>query len=145
MDASVIVKMYLNEPEGAAIQALLDDYLAGTARFTVAVPDLLYVECANVLWKSSVRGRYDIADAAGDLTDLREMELPTTSTADLVDVAVQLAAQYGISAYDACYVALAARDGATLVTADGKLLARLADTAHQAVALEDVLAQAARE
>jgi predicted nucleic acid-binding protein len=42
--------------------------------------------------------------------------------ADLADDALDLALAHGLSAYDACYVALARREAVPLVTADERLV-----------------------
>lgn len=52
------------------------------------------------------------------------------STADLMEEAVSIALAYGISAYDASYVALSQQVSATLVTLDRRLVNALANTAY---------------
>ena len=49
--------------------------------------------------------------------------------------ALQLAVAHGMTAYDACYVALAQRNGIPLVTADEKLVRLLAGTPYLVEAL----------
>jgi len=48
----------------------------------------------------------------------------------LVSDALAIAAAHNITAYDACYVATAQQAGVPLVTADSKLVARLAGTPY---------------
>jgi predicted nucleic acid-binding protein len=52
--------------------------------------------------------------------------------------ALGLALEYGISAFDAVYVALASEEGLPLVTADARLVRALAGSPHSALHLEDV-------
>jgi predicted nucleic acid-binding protein len=56
------------------------------------------------------------------------MPLFRTPTYDLTVAALPIAVTYDITAYDACYVALAQRLGIPLVTADQKLHGKLAGT-----------------
>jgi predicted nucleic acid-binding protein len=44
--------------------------------------------------------------------------------------ALSIAVSYDITAYDACYIALAQRLGIPLITADQKLQAKMAGTAY---------------
>ena len=57
---------------------------------------------------------------------LRALHLHQTPTYDLVSDALPIALTYTISAYDACYVALANKLGLPLVTADDALIRKLA-------------------
>jgi len=52
---------------------------------------------------------------------LLRLPLQITPTADLAADALQRAITYSISAYDACYVALAQHQAVPLITADQKL------------------------
>lgn len=123
VDASVAVKLYLAEPL-AAEAATSFGLLADPANL-FHVPDLFYVECANILWKYVQRHLATEAQATGYLTSLKALPLQSTPTFDLVDDALSLAVARGITAYDACYVALAQRLGLSVITADQKLEQKL--------------------
>ncbi len=129
VDASTAIKLYLPEPlatEAASLFALLD---ASPPAVELHVPDLFYAECGNILWKQVPRGNVTRAEAAGFSAALRSLSLVSTPTFELLPDALDLALAHGISVYDACYAALAARHGVTLVTADRKLEQRLAASA----------------
>jgi predicted nucleic acid-binding protein len=89
-----------------------------------------FVECANILWKHVRRYDYPIEKAQEDLGVLGALALHRTSTYSLMRMAFELALNHGITAYDACYVALAHRLGITLVTADQQLVQRLVATRY---------------
>jgi predicted nucleic acid-binding protein len=124
VDASVAIKLYLAEPLAAEATALFG-LLADPAN-VFHVPDLFYVECANIFWKYVQRHLATAAQATGYLTSLKALPLYRTPTFDLVDDALSLALAQGITAYDACYMALAQRLGLSLITADQKLEQKLA-------------------
>jgi predicted nucleic acid-binding protein len=63
-----------------------------------------------------------LEDSQADLADLGRLALRVVSTADLMEDALTLAAQTDLTAYDACYAALARRLNLPLVTADHALI-----------------------
>lgn len=105
----------------------------------VYVPDLLYIECTNILWKKVQRGEVDRQTAEENLADLAAMGLNATPIADLMASALRLACDYNISAYDACYVALAAQQALPLLTADDPLANKLAGSPHIILRLSSLM------
>ncbi len=69
-------------------------------------------------------------DAEAYLTQLTSLMLQSTPTALLAEDALTLAIAHNISAYDACYVALARQLQAPMVTADEKLVRVLAGSGY---------------
>ena len=134
VDASVGIKLFLPEEYSEEVQKLFEQRLVQPAS-EICVPDLFFIECANVLWKKIRRAEYDAGRAASDLADLKELRLPSISTSELMERALQIACAHDISTYDACYVALAELRGVPLVTADDRLAAKLAGTSHEIIAL----------
>lgn len=103
----------------------------------IFVPDLFYIECANVLWKYARAGSYNVSLIQGNLASFKALPLGVVSTADLMADAVAIALNYGISAYDGSYVALSQQVGATLLTLDGKLVKGLAASSYNVCSFND--------
>lgn len=106
--------------------ALADDYDAGsTAREELrvagefAAPDLVDVETVSVLRKRWLRGSLTDERFSTAIAHLQQLGFERVPTLRLVPRAFELRAD--VSAYDACYVALAERLDCELVTADGRL------------------------
>jgi predicted nucleic acid-binding protein len=96
-------------------------------RVEIAVPSLLYYEVANILLFG--RSRPPIAEAAEALGDLFSIPLVVAApTPDAGDGALRLASQYGLSYYDASYLALAEMLNCLLLTADERLARRTRQT-----------------
>jgi predicted nucleic acid-binding protein len=127
VDASVGIKLFLVEPLSDRADALFS-HLVATPPARFYVPDLFFIECANILWKYTRRYGYPPEAAQQDVVDLARLPLQSASTADLVEEALALAVAHEITAYDAAYVALARRLSLPLVTADEPLVHRLAGT-----------------
>lgn len=89
-------------------------------------PDLVFVEIANAFLVEHRAGLMPAGEIATALSELLRMPLGVVSTKELVQDALAIAAARGLSAYDACYVALAEANSAPLVTADRKLAAACA-------------------
>ncbi len=138
IDASVLLKLFLAEEDSAAVTRIVGAHLQ-TDDPLLAVPDLVYVECANVLWSKVRAGRYAREAAQRAVTHLRALALATTPTAELLDAALALACRYDITVYDACYVALAARLAQPLLTADAKLKSRLPGAPYAIVLVPEFL------
>jgi predicted nucleic acid-binding protein len=116
IDASVAVKWLAPEPDSPQAEALLDDELI--------VPDLLFAEVGNILWKKQLRG--EMTDDAIRLGArfLLQVPMQVHDGASLLVDAVALALQLQHPAYGCFYLALAQRVDAPLMTADRRLHAR---------------------
>jgi predicted nucleic acid-binding protein len=124
VDASVGIKLFLIEDLSDVADRLFDQLTQDLpARFFV--PDLFFIECANILWKYVRRFDYPPGKAYQDVADLAALALATVSTADLLQPALELALTYDITAYDATYAALAQRLALPLITADTALVRKL--------------------
>jgi predicted nucleic acid-binding protein len=124
VDASVGIKLFVVEDlsdRADALFALLTE--DPPAQFYV--PDLFFIECANVLWKYVRRFGYAAEDASQDVMDLTDLPLHTVATRELAHEAVKIAIENDVSAYDAAYVALSGYLTLPLITADQSLALRL--------------------
>lgn len=116
VDASVIVKWFLNEEKKTEALKLRDEHIS--EKSMIIVPELLFVEVINAL-------RYKRADERRLLEAseaLWEIQLHVEHTNSfLLQTAVSLCLKYELSLYDALYAALAQLHGCQLVTCDNKL------------------------
>jgi len=124
VDTSVCIKHFIPDPLSPKVDQLLAHI--GNLPNEFFVPDLFYIECANTLWKYVRVGLYPTAKVSPDLATLKAFPLRVISTADLMADAVSIALSYGISAYDASYIALSQQVAATLLTLDQRLVRTLA-------------------
>jgi predicted nucleic acid-binding protein len=129
------IKLFLDE-EGSQQADLLFSALAKNPNSRFYVPDLFFVECANILWKYVHHHGYPPENASQDLRDLSALALRSVSTADLIIPGLALALQYRISAYDACYAALAQGSKLPLITADQALIRDLQGSGIEIVDLQ---------
>jgi predicted nucleic acid-binding protein len=120
LDASVGIKLFVEEEFSDKVQNLFSK-LAEDPQAEIHVPDLFYVECANILLKYTRRYKRPIEDSLADLEDLNKLALKSTSTADLIEDALLLANEKNLTAYDACYAVLAQKLELPLITADAPL------------------------
>lgn len=119
LDASVTLAWCFSDESSEMADRVLDR-LEGEEAIAPAIWPL---EVANGLRTAERRGRLDLADMA----QVRELltALPVEVVGVPLDAALgevaELARQLDLSAYDASYVALAARRGLPLATADDRL------------------------
>ena len=122
IDASAGIQLFIEEEHSQAVTEIFAR-VEGERPLALHVPDLFFIECANILLKLARRGGRPPAESQADVADLRQLALTTTSTADLMEEAFALAEQTSLTAYDACYLALAQQLNAALITVDSDLLA----------------------
>jgi predicted nucleic acid-binding protein len=137
VDASVGIKLFVEE-EFSAVADRLFSCLTANPPAHFYVPDLFYVECANILWKYTRRFDYPAANARQDVRDLGALALRTVSTADLLEPALELALACDLTVYDASYAALARQLGLPLITADEPLQRKLNRSGITVQMLKDI-------
>ena len=135
IDTSALVKYVLPEQDSSVAEELVALHRAGM--ITLLAPEYLLVESANVLWKHL--GRRDILpeEAMESLRTLKELGIRFASNSELLEDALKLAADNGITVYDALFCALAVRENVPLITSDGPLVRRMTGTGVQATLLPE--------
>jgi predicted nucleic acid-binding protein len=131
VDASVAAQVVAPEPLTTQATALFALLIGGQATFHV--PELFHIECANIFWKKKQRGVCSESQAVQVLSDLLALPLISTAHALLAVDALKLALALDITAYDACYLALAERLAVPLITADQKLERKVAGSSRAIV------------
>jgi len=127
LDASIAAKWWLPAPRETLRHealSLLERYAQGQIRFIV--PDLFWLELANILWKALRQGRCSRSLAESAIRDTRSRNFPTISSVELLPEAFAIADNFDRTVYDSVYVALAVARKAELVTADERLANALA-------------------
>ena len=120
LDASVVAAWYLRGQATAGADVMLND--APSLEFVV--PHIFPTEVVSLLLKAernlritALRSREVLDDLSG--YSLRIQEAPTLRQVGSI---LSLARNEGLSAYDALYLDLAAREGLVLATRDGALI-----------------------
>ena len=122
VDASVVIKWHVTEVHtDAALRLLRDDAPA------LHVPDLVFPEVGNILWKKIRRGDLTEDQARGIAHLVAVAPLAVHPSAPLLEAALEIAIRTGRTVYDSLYVALAVQLDCRLVSADEKLYNALRD------------------
>jgi predicted nucleic acid-binding protein len=122
LDASVAAKWHLpalGEPLADVALDVLRRYSRGELEFVV--PGLFWADFGNTLWKAARRGRCTRAHAEIAIVAMKERNLPTVSSASLLEEAFHIATAFDRSVYDSLYVALALAAKLEFLTADERL------------------------
>jgi len=115
IDPSALVAYLLEESGFEKTRDLLAEGVDG--------PALLLTESSNAVLEASKSKRIDRSDAdkaIGVLLDLRGSNIRVHDEADLLESAFAIAADHGLTMYDAVYLALAVKVGGGLASKDRK-------------------------
>lgn len=121
VDASVALKWVVPEPGWQLAHKVRasDDCVA---------PELVIAELANVLWKLARRNEIGESRVNEIIVQIPGLFDRLDPLVELLPAAAGISLQLDHPAYDCFYLALAEREGAPLVTADKRLLGRVAGT-----------------
>jgi predicted nucleic acid-binding protein len=120
LDASVGIKLFVDEEFSDRAEKLISQ-VSEDPQAEIHVPDLFYIECANILLKYTRRFQRPLEDSLSDIRDLGDLALKNTLTSQLALDAIQLASEKNLTSYDACYAVLAKKLEIPLITADARL------------------------
>ena len=115
VDASVVVKWFLPEPDSHLAERAL---MSGEA---LLAPELVLAEVGNAVWRRTLTGEVEMEDAGRIVDRAASAFTALVPLAEIGRAAMQAAVTLKHPIYDCFYLALAAREGAALVTADRRL------------------------
>ena len=124
VDASVAVKLLVDEPDSDAARAL------AASGQEMHAPRLMASEVANALWRKARLGQIERAEASAAMAWLPDMPVRWNDDETVSADAVRLALALDHPVYDCVYLALAHRIGATVVTADRRFATAVSPTEH---------------
>ncbi len=118
IDASIVVKWFLEEEYSDKALKLRNDYVRGI--ISLAAPSLMIYEVLNALKYSGVYSREELKETGISLNkygfELFDLE------DDFKELTIEIAVDNNMTIYDASYIALARKLGTVLYTADKELL-----------------------
>ena len=114
VDASVAVKWFLPEAHSQEAQRLLNGI------HILFVPDLVFSEVGNILWKRVRVGDITSEEAHNILQTFGTLPLQVSPSWPLTLAALEIACRLQRTVYDSLYLALAVREQGVMVTADEK-------------------------
>jgi predicted nucleic acid-binding protein len=113
LDASAVIELLLNSRAGQRVAARISD------NHPLHVPHLIDLEVTQVLRRECALGRLSLERAEAGLEVFQNLAMRRHSHQPLLGRIWQL--RNNLTAYDACYVALAESLGALLLTTDSAL------------------------
>ena len=120
IDCSVSASWCLKDEGNERAERVLDLLTEGEA----LVPSLWLIEMTNALVVAERKGRISDADATRSIELIQSLPIHVDPFGELnLHVIRMLAKEYGLTAYDACYLELAQRTGSAIATLDQSLLA----------------------
>ena len=120
VDASVVLKWYLPDEEGAKQAfSLLSEFVEGN--FNLYAPALIDYEFVNAMWVAGKTGRISKDDRDDAVDNFLNIEMKKVGIEKFFKSILIFAAEHNRSCYDASYLALSETIGAPFVTSDKKL------------------------
>jgi len=118
LDANVIAKWFIEEENTGRALEIRDKFVNG--KLTIIEPTLLIYELGNVFWKHPVKSQEDVAMDFKALFDIG-LEFCDITEPEVLGTIHKTARSFGITFYDATYVALAKELDCKFITADERL------------------------
>jgi predicted nucleic acid-binding protein len=122
IDASVALKWYVTEADSAAARAIF------ASERDVIAPELVIAEVSNASWRLLRRGELGRTQHVRIAQEIADMFSRLVSLRQLAPRAAALAHELDHPAYDCFYLALSEAEDAPLVTADRRLINKVAGT-----------------
>jgi predicted nucleic acid-binding protein len=116
VDANIVAKWFVPEERSEAARAVLD------GGHDLAVPDLLWAELSNLLWKKTRAGEISRAEGSRIIQALAACPMTVYPSSALSAGAYEIALETGRSVYDALYLALAVALDCQMITADDRFV-----------------------
>ncbi len=88
-------------------------------------PQLIYAECANIIWKHVRQGKLPTHEAAEVSLLIEDIDIEIASMRELAPQAISFSLEYDHPAYDSFYLALAVVQGCPFVTADHSFVRKI--------------------
>jgi predicted nucleic acid-binding protein len=126
VDASVILSAFFPDEEQEQAQALIRDHVIG--HLQLAAPDLLLYEVTNAVLQARRRERINDEQAEGILSTFEGLGIALKPVG--WKQMLPLALEFGRSAYDAAYLALAEADDQPLMTGDLRMYNAVHERLH---------------
>jgi predicted nucleic acid-binding protein len=114
IDAGVALKWVVPEEDSEQALAL--------RRRVLVAPDLLIVECANVLWKLARRNEISEEEAGFAAALIAGAEIELVPMRHYIEAATRVAIALDHPAYDCFYIAMAEAEGLKVITTDSRML-----------------------
>jgi predicted nucleic acid-binding protein len=120
LDTNVAIKLVLNEPDSADAERVVNDIAATNG--TLFLLDVARIEAVHVIWVQFHRRLLSEPRARAAFADLEQLPFLIIDAEPLLSRAFDLALQFDIAVYDACFVAAVKGLGCLGVTADVPLV-----------------------
>lgn len=96
IDTNVLLKHFIPDPISTKVDLLLA-HLANP-QTSIYIPDLFYIENANVLWKYVRARQLTVEQVQVHVRTIKAFPFKVTPTAELLETALMISIDYGISA-----------------------------------------------
>ena len=131
IDASVVVKWFIEEKDSEKAITVRDEFIEG--KIDLMSPNLLHYEVLNALKYSKKFNNDELKEAAISITNYGIIQVALRE--EYAQKVIKIATENDISIYDAAYVGLAEVLNTEIYTADKKLREKLKEEYHEKVVL----------